>query len=135
MLKLKEKIIPAFERAHGPGFQALIMVDNSQGHSAYASDALLMSQMNLHPGGKQADLQDGWFMRDGIKVMQKMTFSNDHPKFPGMPKGIKQVLVERELWEHKLRMECTGHCTSDKCCVMWILNLQPDSRHKSPWFK
>ena len=30
------------------------MVDNSQGHSAYAVDALLTSQMNLRPGSKQA---------------------------------------------------------------------------------
>ena len=53
--KIKEKIIPAFERAHGAGYQALIMVDNSQGHSAYSEDALLVLQMkNVHPGGKQA---------------------------------------------------------------------------------
>jgi hypothetical protein len=52
--QIKEKIIPAFEKAHGPGHQALIMVDNSQGHSAYAEDALLVSQMNVNPGGKQA---------------------------------------------------------------------------------
>jgi hypothetical protein len=26
--KLQEKIIPAFEQAHGPEYQALIMVDN-----------------------------------------------------------------------------------------------------------
>ena len=42
-LQLTEKIIPTFERAHGPGYQALFMVDNSQGHSAYAEDALLVS--------------------------------------------------------------------------------------------
>jgi len=41
--QLKEKIIPAFEKMHGAGYQALIMVDNSQGHSAYAEDSLLMS--------------------------------------------------------------------------------------------
>lgn len=54
ILQLKEKIIPAFKRAHGPGYQMLLMVDNSQGHSAYAKDALLMSCMNMNPGGKQA---------------------------------------------------------------------------------
>lgn len=48
--QLKDKIIPAFERAHGPGYQALIMVDNSQGHSAWPEDALLVSNMNLNPG-------------------------------------------------------------------------------------
>ena len=52
--QLREKIIPAFERAYSPGHQVLIMVDNSQGHSAYAVDALLTSRMNLRPGGKQA---------------------------------------------------------------------------------
>ncbi|KAI6002452.1 hypothetical protein F5J12DRAFT_894217 [Pisolithus orientalis] len=41
--QLKEKIIPAFKHAHGPGYQMLLMVDNSQGHSAYAKDALLTS--------------------------------------------------------------------------------------------
>ena len=35
MLQLCEKVIPAFKKAHSPRYQALIMVDNSQGHSAY----------------------------------------------------------------------------------------------------
>jgi hypothetical protein len=52
-MKIREKIIPAFEAAHGTGHQALIVVDNSQGHSAYAEDALLALRMNVNPGGKQ----------------------------------------------------------------------------------
>ena len=48
-----EKVIPAFEETHGPRYQALIMVDNSQGHLTYAEDVLLVSQMNVWPGGKQ----------------------------------------------------------------------------------
>jgi hypothetical protein len=71
---LQEKIIPAFERVHGPGFQALFVIDNSQGHAAYAENALLVSRMNLRPGGKQARLRNGWFIRDGIKVHQPMIF-------------------------------------------------------------
>ena len=62
--QLKEKIIPAFEAPHGPGYQALIMVDNSQGHSTYPEDALLDSRMNLNPGGNQAILQDGWYIHN-----------------------------------------------------------------------
>jgi hypothetical protein len=50
-LQLHKKIISEFERLHGPKYQALIMVDNSQGHTAYASDALLATKMNLSPGG------------------------------------------------------------------------------------
>jgi len=48
-IQLVKKFIPAFERAHGPGYQALVMVDNSQGHSTYAEDALLTSRMNMWP--------------------------------------------------------------------------------------
>jgi hypothetical protein len=62
ILQLVDKIIPAFKELHGPEYQALIMVDNSQGHSAYSTDALLVSRMNMRPGGKQARLRDGWFI-------------------------------------------------------------------------
>ena len=39
-MQMSEKIIPAFEAAHGAGYRALFLIDNSQGHSAYAEDAL-----------------------------------------------------------------------------------------------
>ncbi|TFK32290.1 hypothetical protein BDQ12DRAFT_617331, partial [Crucibulum laeve] len=87
---LAKKIIPAFKELHGPEYQALIMVDNSQGHSAYSTDALLVSQMNMQPGGKQAHMHDGWFMRNGERIVQPMIFPLEHPKFPDMPKGMKE---------------------------------------------
>ncbi|KAI6146346.1 hypothetical protein BKA82DRAFT_13154 [Pisolithus tinctorius] len=89
---LQEKIIPAFERAHGLGYQMLLMVDNSQGHSAYAKDALLASHMNVNPGGKQAHMWDGWFICNGAKIIQPMIFPWNHPEFPDMLKGMKQYL-------------------------------------------
>jgi len=127
LLQLKEKIIPAFEEAHEPGYQALIMVDNSQGHAAYSVDALLISRMNLRPGGKQARLRDGWFQQNGKRVMQQMNFPANHPEFPDMPKGMKQVLIERGLWKESLRMHCKN-CPIDatSCCAKRILDLQPD---------
>ncbi|KAF9455892.1 hypothetical protein BDZ94DRAFT_1293065 [Collybia nuda] len=88
--QLVEKIIPAFEELHGPEYQALIMVDNSQGHSAYSTDALLVSRMNMWPGGKQARLRDGWFMCGDEKITQPMIFPQDHPEFPDMPKGMRE---------------------------------------------
>ncbi|OBZ73966.1 hypothetical protein A0H81_06580 [Grifola frondosa] len=128
--QIVEKIIPAFENAHGPGYQALIMVDNSQGHSAYAVDALLASRMNLRPGGKQPRMRDGWYMKDGQQVPQSMTFPPDHPNFPDTPKGMKQVLIEHGLWTPKLRMQCRdGKCPdldSTTCCAKRILECQPD---------
>lgn len=126
ILQLKEKIIPAFERAHGPGYQMLLMVDNSQGHSAYAKDALLVSRMNMNLGGKQTRMRDTWFMCHDTKVTQQMVFPKDHPDFPDMPKGIKHVLVERNLWQDNLRMQCKDNCSSNQCCAKQILNNQPD---------
>ncbi|KAJ7301858.1 hypothetical protein DFH08DRAFT_723814 [Mycena albidolilacea] len=84
MVQLKNKIIPVFEATHGPGYQMLLMVDHSQGHCMYCLDALLVSRMNLNPGGKQAVMRDGWWMD-----VQKMTYPPDHP---GEPKGMKVYL-------------------------------------------
>jgi len=127
--KIQEKIIPAFEHAHGPGYQALIMVDNSQGHSAYLADALLVSQMNVHPGSKQARMHDGWFFHDGSKVTQPMVYPADHPTNPNDAKGIKAVLVECGLYMDRLRGKCKK-CTLDTCCGKRILELQPDFRQQ-----
>jgi hypothetical protein len=101
-LQLKEKIIPAFESIHGAGYQALFLIDNSQGHSAYAENALLVSRMNVKPGGKQARMHDTWFIHDGQRVLQKLNFPADHPEFPNEPKGIKAVLIERGLYQVRL---------------------------------
>jgi hypothetical protein len=129
VLKLVEKIIPVFEELHGPEYQALIMVDNSQGHSAYSTDALLVSRMNMRPGGKQARMRDGWFMRGNEKIIQPMIFPLDHSDFPDMPKGIKEVLKERGIETKNLRMECKEpKCVPDatNCCASRILSIQPD---------
>ncbi|KAJ3911371.1 hypothetical protein F5877DRAFT_93793 [Lentinula edodes] len=87
--QLKEKIIPTFEWLHGPQYQALSLINNSQGHAAYAEDALLATRMNLNPGGKQAWLRNGWFERDGNHFVQSMIFPHDHPEFLNQPKGMK----------------------------------------------
>jgi hypothetical protein len=138
---LREKIIPAFEQEHRPGYQALIMVDNSQGHSAYSEDALLTTRMNVNPGGKQGRLQDGWFVphhshrgttanstaANGTKVSQLMIYPADHPDFPDQPKGIKNVLLERGFDVQNLRGKCKKcDADSETCCCKRILELQPD---------
>jgi hypothetical protein len=107
------------------------MVDNSQGHSAYSEDALLVSRMNVKPGGKQARMRDGWFIRDGETITQSLIFSSDHPEFPNEPKGIKAILSERGLFRPGLRGKCQK-CEGDKddCCNKQILAVQPDFREQ-----
>jgi hypothetical protein len=129
VLQLKTKLIPAFEHLHGPGFQALFIVDHSQGHAAYAPDALLVSRMNTKPGGKQARMRDGWYLKAGEKVVQSMIFPSNHREYPDQPKGIKVVLLERGFEVRKLRGKCKGSCKDPDavaCCCKRILELQPD---------
>ena len=109
-MQLKEKVIPTFEGLHGAGYQALFLIDNSQGHSAYAVDALLVSCMNVNSGGKQARMQDGWYMQDGVKVYQSMVFSENHTDHPNQPKGIKAVLMECGIYQPQLHGKCQSQC-------------------------
>jgi hypothetical protein len=102
------------------------MVDNSQGHSSYGIYALLTARMNLRPGGKQAQLCDGWFIKNGERVIQPMNFPPGYSEFPDMPKGMRQVLVERGLWKEKLHMKCKDcNVKATACCAtrIWISNL------------
>jgi hypothetical protein len=119
--QLRDKIIPKFERLHGPEYQALIMVDNSQGHAAYPADALLVSKMNFNPGGAQSRLRDGWFINpEGERIVQPMIFPEQHPKYPGQPKRMKQVLIEQGLFQANLKMECKKpKCDAEatNCCA------------------
>jgi len=108
------------------------MIDNSQGHSAYSKDALLASRMNLRPGGKQAWMRDGWYMQNDRKVIQSMVFPVNHPEFPDQPKGMKQVLQERDLWINGLIMKCRDRCVvgSVNCCAKRLLEVEPDFREQ-----
>jgi hypothetical protein len=58
--------------------------------------------MNVRPGGKQARMQDGWFIQDGEIIIQPMTFPPNHSQNPNAPKGIKAVLVKCGLYQTNL---------------------------------
>ncbi|KIJ51390.1 hypothetical protein M422DRAFT_244566 [Sphaerobolus stellatus SS14] len=68
-----------------------------------------------------------------------MNFSSTHPNHPGQPKGMKQILLERGLYQVGLTMQCKkkkdgsgGKCKSDAtaCCAKRILELQPDFKEQ-----
>lgn len=96
------------------------MVDNSQGHLAYSTDALVASRMNVNPGGKQARMHDTWFMQDGQRITQAMVYPADHPTSPNELKGIRAVLIERGLYPNqKTRGKCKKKCDTEtvSCCL------------------
>ena len=58
-----------FDANHGGEFQMMMMLDNSPIHNVMAEDELNARRMNVRPGGKQPLMRDGYFYRDGIKVI------------------------------------------------------------------
>ena len=122
---------------HGPRYQALIMVNKSQGHLVYQEDALLTSRMNTNPGGKQDCMWDGWFMKNGVKVAQAMVFLPNHSQFPNQPKGLRQVLVEHRIDVHKLWGKCKSKCdlAVKDCCCKRTLEGQPDFAEQKSLFQ
>ena len=58
--------------------------------------------------------------------MQPMVFLANHPNFPNLPKGMKQVLHERGI-DNGLQMQCKK-CDEEakSCCAKRTLELQPD---------
>ena len=126
--------IPIFNAAF-PGCQAVFLFDNASNHSSYAANALRVENMNLHPGGKQSILRDGFIHSKGSP--QKMTFPADYhnTQLAGKAKGIKRVLKERELWpEQGLLLECPktqdrkGCLPEGGCCARRILEAERDFR-------
>jgi hypothetical protein len=54
----------------------------------YAKDALVALKMNMGPGGDQPVMRDGWFMKGGKRVSQKMNDRN------GVPRGASLDLFD-----------------------------------------
>src|SRR5256714_327795 len=88
--------------------------------------------MNLNSGEQQPVMKDTVF--EPNNTSQSMTFSSNHSKYLNQPKGIKQVLIERELWRNSLHLECelckgkNKQIDSIKAnyCARRIMSLQPD---------
>ena len=115
-----------FSRAY-PGFTGLWLFDNATNHSAFGDDALVAARVQLAPGGKQPWMKDGQFGNPPQR--QAMNFQEDHPFFPGQPKGAKVILQEPGLWREGLRLACAAKAecnVGSSCRARSILAAQPD---------
>lgn len=124
--QLEEKAIPAFEEMH-PLARGLFIFDNSTNHGAYAADALVAvaSKMNLNSGGKVPTMRATVFVDalSGVEIVQAMITTE------GVPKGLKQVLLERGLWIDRLPKDCKAKFAvglNPDCCALHRLGGQPD---------
>jgi len=77
-----------------PGKKLVFLYDHSSVHKKRADDALDAKRLNVRPGGKQPVFHDTILLDGSI---QTFTFPNNHPEYPGLAKGAKQIAVERNL--------------------------------------
>src|SRR5205085_8950336 len=106
--------IPIFEATH-PNAIGIFAFDNSTSHGAFAPDALVASRMNVNPSGKQPQMRDTKFNSQ----VQKMNFPDDYfdQTLRGKPKGMKQILEERQLMKPGLIGYCRNNESNDiQCC-------------------
>lgn len=98
------KALPVAE-AFYPGYSLLFLFDNATSHLIYAKNALRTQDINKGPGDKQPHLRHGWYMLDGVRHEQTMSFQE--PNGSWTLKGIQQVLKEQNLWPAGgLNLEC-----------------------------
>ena len=134
--QLINRAIPIFEVLH-PGCIGIFCFDQLTNHNAMAEDALIATRINLSSSGGQHKMRNGWYMDEyGERRVQSMVFSNNYPvtKLRRQPKGIKQVLQERNFWPakgvHLMCKQCSGKHddvpSKVNCCARRIMSLQPD---------
>ena len=120
------KAIAIHKRNH-PNRIGLWAFDNSSNHNCVAKDALVVSRMNLSPGGKQAVMRDTTV--NGIHYT--MVFPDDYEdeSLRGKPKGMKQVLTDRGLWRNGLQKTC-AMCRNDDIDPARVDVTDRDSCHQ-----
>ena len=126
-----------------PGKVAMLIFDCSANHEAFAKDALVVSRMNVFPGGKQSIMRDTCYVHATQRnlpadqqdiVNQSMVYPQDHEHFPGQAKGMAAVAAERGLLPAVRPPQKCLACKSPvpvsaevkECCLYRILSLEHD---------
>ena len=104
----------AFEDMFPPEkYAAVLVLDHSSGHRAKAPGARNVQNMNVKAGGKQSTIRDGWYIKDGNQVIQKIG-----------KRGMRAVLEERKLVDPQEKMNADA--------LAELLSAQPDFMEERP---
>jgi hypothetical protein len=114
MIRQSDHVINMLRVMH-PKARGIFFFDVSSNHAAKSRDALNAARMNVNEGGAQPLMREGWFIKNGERVTQKM-----HQD--GVAKGLKKVLEERGLLKEGML----------KADMIKVLEQQPDFKEQKP---
>ena len=100
-MKQAQLFLSAFEDVYPADKYAVVLVlDHSSGHCAKADNAQDTQNMNVKPGGKQQHIRDGWYMKGGVRKVQKIG-----------KRGIRAALEGRRLIKKGEKMNADAMVT------------------------
>ena len=92
-----------------------------------AEDSLNARRMNVNPGGKQAMMRPGWYVKNGFRFTQHMVFTGGPHK--GLQKGLRAVCEERFGLESvkggisSFKIDLTGLCALSLLTALFLFLL------------
>lgn len=99
--QLRDTAIPIAEELH-PNCDFWFAFDNSQSHHKALTNGLDASKLPLKCGGLNAPtMRDGYYYLNGQRINQRMVHED------GRPKGLRQILLERQKWRPNMVRLCT----------------------------
>ena len=115
-----------------PDCDIVYLFDNSQNHHARRPDALWADNLNLSDGGKNTKSLRDTTWNGAIQHMQTQD---------GKQKGIKTILMERNLWVEGLKLDCklckekSPPPDNVQCCARRILSQCDDFKVDKCWLE
>ena len=90
--KFERDVFSAIEIAEAKhsGKHLVFLYDQSSVHKKRGTDSLNAKKLNLKPGGKQPKMYETIW--NG--VVQLLVFLDNHPTYPGQPKGAMMITAE-----------------------------------------
>jgi hypothetical protein len=129
-----------FEKKH-LNCVAVLVFDQSSAHASHGEGALNAFEMNLTSGGKNKKPQNDTYFPPECTFSelrgQVQHLYNVEPDGTKVPKGVKQILQERECYIEKTKFKCTPRCpeplsypipasAKPPCCLARILSNHKD---------
>jgi hypothetical protein len=147
LIKQVRECCHLFKDLH-PNCELFFAFDNSNSHHKRAPDGLDASLLPLKDGGANAPIMRNTKFKNSEYIEVEQLMQNSI----GQQKGLKSILMERELWRNKMPLLCKpcedkiphdlriGNkynevSRSTACCARYCCSVQHDFKNQHEWLR